>query len=244
MFSNGMYYFDIHCHILNGIDDGARNPEVTAQMLKMAYDDGIRGIICTPHYQPGTFDTGKAERVIRVKHLREIAQKFFPDLRIYEGCECFAASGSIVDDIDRGLSGTLADSRYFLAEFSPYTPGKIIERRLMDILAAGYWPIVAHAERYFAFEEEAFRSHIASFCYIQMNADSIMGEDGPKIRKLARKMLSEKIVSFVATDAHGAHHRIPKLSECADYISSNFGEEYAETVLCRNPESIIQNVKI
>ena len=97
-----MYYFDIHCHILNGIDDGARNPEVTAQMLKMAYDDGIRGIICTPHYQPGTFDTGKAERVVRVKHLREIAQRFFPDLRIYEGCECFSASGSIVEDIDRG----------------------------------------------------------------------------------------------------------------------------------------------
>lgn len=239
-----MVFIDIHNHILTGVDDGARNPETSALMLKMAYDDGIRGIICTPHYQPGTFTTGKAERVIRVNHLREVAKKFFPDLRIYEGCECFAGSGSIIEDIEKGRSGTLADSRYFLAEFSPYTPGNIIEKRLMEIMSAGYWPIVAHAERYYAFEEERFRRHIASFCYIQMNADSIMGEDGPKIKKLARKMLSEQIVSFVATDAHGAHHRLPKLSECAAYISSDFGEDYAEKLLYRNPESIIEKVRI
>ena len=44
---------DVHSHILPGIDDGAGDMEETRAMLRMAYDNGIRKIIATPHYQAG-----------------------------------------------------------------------------------------------------------------------------------------------------------------------------------------------
>lgn len=239
-----MYYIDIHNHMLTGIDDGARNPETTAKMLQIAYDDGIREIICTPHYLPGTYETGKAERELRVSHLLGVTAKFFPGLRIWEGCEYYAAFGNLTEHLRRGGCGTLANSKYMLVEFSPETPGDVMERQLLDIVSSGFWPIVAHAERYTAFENEDYRFHIASFGYLQLNADSINGDYGTRIKRLARKMLSEDIVTFVATDAHGAHHRKPVLSVCAEYLETHFGTEYVEKLLYRNPKCIIDNVRI
>src|SRR6516164_6934957 len=40
---------DIHCHILPGIDDGSPSWEITAEMCRMAAEDGVRHIVATPH---------------------------------------------------------------------------------------------------------------------------------------------------------------------------------------------------
>lgn len=43
-------YIDMHCHILPEVDDGAESIEETVQMLQIAYQEGIRCIIATPHH--------------------------------------------------------------------------------------------------------------------------------------------------------------------------------------------------
>src|SRR4030043_1058655 len=40
---------DLHCHILPGIDDGARTLEESVEMALIARDDGIKTIVATPH---------------------------------------------------------------------------------------------------------------------------------------------------------------------------------------------------
>ena len=45
-------YIDMHCHILPGVDDGAKDVEEMKKMLKIAYKEGIRCIIATPHHHP------------------------------------------------------------------------------------------------------------------------------------------------------------------------------------------------
>ena len=60
---------DIHSHILPGIDDGAKNIEDSLAMARQAFDQGITQIVATPHNKNGTFDNGKAVRLLRdVKH--------------------------------------------------------------------------------------------------------------------------------------------------------------------------------
>ena len=44
-------YFDIHCHLLHGVDDGPRRIEQSLELLRMEYDDGVRTIFLTPHYR-------------------------------------------------------------------------------------------------------------------------------------------------------------------------------------------------
>ena len=48
-----MNLFDIHCHILPGVDDGSRNMDMSMDMLRIAYEEGTRDIIFTPHYMLG-----------------------------------------------------------------------------------------------------------------------------------------------------------------------------------------------
>ena len=61
-------YIDIHSHILPGIDDGAKNFEMSMEMLQMAYDNKIRKIILTPHNKIGRHNAGPEK-------IRELAER-------------------------------------------------------------------------------------------------------------------------------------------------------------------------
>lgn len=43
---------DIHCHILPGVDDGSHSMSQSRRMLDLAWENGIRAIIATPHFMP------------------------------------------------------------------------------------------------------------------------------------------------------------------------------------------------
>ena len=63
---------DIHCHLLPGIDDGAQTLETTLDMARIAVDDGIQKIYCTPHIYPGLYEKTAAEIQRRVSQLQLI----------------------------------------------------------------------------------------------------------------------------------------------------------------------------
>ena len=50
--------FDVHCHMVPGVDDGAADLEESLEMLKMQHEDGVRKIIITPHYRRRMFVSG------------------------------------------------------------------------------------------------------------------------------------------------------------------------------------------
>jgi len=60
-------YLDIHSHILPGVDDGSKDWEMTMQMLKLAYRQGVRHIVATPHNYPGTRtqDNGEIRKLVK-----------------------------------------------------------------------------------------------------------------------------------------------------------------------------------
>ena len=41
---------DFHSHILPGMDDGAKTPEESLQMLRMERDQGVDTVVLTPHF--------------------------------------------------------------------------------------------------------------------------------------------------------------------------------------------------
>ena len=41
--------FDLHCHLLPGIDDGSPDLATSLEMARIAHADGIRTVACTPH---------------------------------------------------------------------------------------------------------------------------------------------------------------------------------------------------
>lgn len=82
--------FDIHCHIVPGVDDGAADIEETRKLLEMEYKQGVRNIILTPHFRFQMFETSleKVQRQFRLAE--EAAADISKDLHLYLGCEFHA----------------------------------------------------------------------------------------------------------------------------------------------------------
>ena len=140
-------FTDIHCHVLPGVDDGAETMEMALDMLKIAAEEGIRKIILTPHQKADrkcVTPEGIASRMIL---LQEEADKKGIPVKLYPGNEIFYRHG-LGELLELGKVRTLADSHYVLVEFLPGEDYRYIRDALNRIISFGYWPIVAHVERY------------------------------------------------------------------------------------------------
>ena len=66
---------DIHCHILNGIDDGARTLEDSLAMAEMAVAEGITHILVTPHHKNGKYENVKEDIAKLTDDLQKVLNK-------------------------------------------------------------------------------------------------------------------------------------------------------------------------
>lgn len=238
-------FTDIHCHILPGLDDGAENFEEAENMLRTAYIEGIRRIIATPHNY-ATRKSASAEKIREcVQWMNMYAQECNIPISLYYGNEIYYRSG-IADLLENGEILTLAGSCYVLVEFEPGVDFSYLRDGMGELLRYGYFPILAHAERYDCLYEKKTRIQELrnSGIYFQVNASSclqgIMSED----RKRIKILLNEASIHFIGTDAHSNRTRAPRIKQSASYLYKKLGEEQVQKIFYTNPESIIQNKRI
>ncbi len=232
---------DVHCHILYGLDDGAKTIKQSFELVLDAYKKGITSIIFTPHYRRGhfKFDIQKVDN--HFAHIVKLCADYLPDVKLYKGCEIFYNS-DVPKKLSRGELYTLAGSKYVLMEFSPTVQFDYISTSVRDIVNYGYWPIIAHAERYACMRKnlENADTLIDEGGFIQINADSILGKCGYGYKSYCKKLLKNGLVHFVGTDCHDIKKRGIRLNEAASYVANKFGTEYAEELFCDNPRHIVE----
>lgn len=239
---NPYEYVDLHCHILPGIDDGARDMAQSQRMLRMAAADGIRTIIATPHHKAHrrSADTGTVRQL--VNELQSWLDEEKIPIKLYTGNEILYRH-----ETDNLLEAkqvcTLADSFYVLIEFSPKDDYAYIKHGVQEVLMAGYYPVVAHIERY-----DALASHIEHIeelvdlgAYMQVNASSVEGQHGFWEKRKILRWMKEGLVHFVATDAHDEEDRIPQISKSAQVVTKKCGEDVAHRIYVEHPQYILHN---
>ena len=234
-------YIDIHSHILPGVDDGAENLEMSLKMLQIAQTEGIRRIILTPHNKPMRHNVGPESMGRRMEELQEALDQSGMEIRLYAGSEIYYRS-DIVELLDNGKVCSMAGSDYVLIEFNPMDDYDYIRGGIYQLMAGGYKPILAHAERYKCVSASVQKAEelVSMGCYIQLNAGSVMGNFGYVTRHFCKQVLKKQLVHFVATDAHRADgKRAPYIEECARYIKKHFGEEYMRLLLQVHPAKVI-----
>lgn len=238
-------FIDIHSHILPGADDGSDSFEMSMRMLKCAVDDGISGMILTPHNKPGHRHMHFSKMESYVEKLQKLMAEGNIEIELYIGSELYYRSG-LLQEIEDNISATLAGSRYVLLEFNPLEDYDYIRNGCYSLLMGGYYPVLAHAERYqnVCTKKHGIEELIEMGCYIQVNAGSVMGKSGLKAKRFLRDMLKQRQVHFIATDAHDMKKRAPYLSDCANYIRKKYGEDYSEKLFCENPLCVIRDKDI
>ena len=237
-------FVDTHCHIIFGVDDGAQTPEEMQKMLRMAYEDGIRYIIATPHHHPRR--GRKAPRVLRkqLKIAREEAAKISDRLRVYLGTEVYFGQDA-PEGLREGKILTMNRTNFVLVEFSHSDTYEYICQGLQQLQMKGFEVILAHVERYGcmckSLEDVEHLTHMG--VRLQVNADSITGENGWRMKRFTRQLLDRRLVFCVGTDAHDAQKRPPRMRAAAEYVTKKCGEEYARRIFFSNARMMLKKKK-
>lgn len=237
-------YIDMHCHILPGVDDGAKDVAEMKEMLKIAYKEGIRYIIATPHHHPGR---GKeSPEVLRRQAvlLRNEAHAIDENFRIYLGTEIYFGQDVVQKLKDKKIL-TMNRRKYVLVEFSPSETFAYIQQSLQQLQFSGYEVILAHVERYKCITDkpELAGQLWEMGIHLQVNAGSICGDSGRKIKKFVQRLMDEDIVFCVGTDAHSAKHRAPRMKKAAEYVEKKYGEEYARRLFFGNAKVMLRKME-
>lgn len=229
---------DIHCHLLYGVDDGAKDYEESVAMLEFAKTQGVDEIILTPHYRNGMFSYDKSKIERHYIKLKEYAQE--SRIKLHIGCE-YHVDSDMMDNILNGEVHTLADTDYVLAEYSHMSDYKMMRDTLQELIMSGYTPIVAHAERYDCIQrlpDLAWNLRELG-AKIQINADSLLGIDGHQLKKVCKKLLKQRQVDYVASDSHHMKERINHMRDAYIYIGKKYSKELAQQLVEDNPRQIV-----
>ena len=112
-------YWDIHNHILPGVDDGSSCMRETMSLLQAEYEQGIRHLIVTPHYRRGMFEIGFEDIQKVYEKTRLYCEETFPSMHLYLGRECFVSSVNrdkapimLSSSIQATLAGRFGNSEY------------------------------------------------------------------------------------------------------------------------------------
>jgi protein-tyrosine phosphatase len=228
---------DIHSHILAGVDDGPGTLEQSVAMVRLAAETGTTDIVATPHanlefsYHPDVIDQKIAELQDASQHV----------IRIHRGCDFHLHYDNIQDALTNPRKYAINQKNYLLVEFSELLIVKTTDEVLDRLRIAGMAPIVTHPERNWLLQRriEQLESWVSNGCYIQVTAQSLFGRFGRKAKRFCDELMKRGLVHFVASDAHDAKHRPPRLDEAYNYIAKKFGEMRAERLCVLNPQAVL-----
>ncbi|ADQ05493.1 Protein-tyrosine-phosphatase [Caldicellulosiruptor owensensis OL] len=224
---------DIHCHLMVGVDDGAETLEEAKNMIKLAREEGITGIIVTPHYSAKL----KFFYETKFKQLQEMSIE--EGVMLYRGCE-YKLKDALTQKDDLI---TLADSDYVLVEITSGILAEYVLNQIYELKLCGYEIIIAHPERSFEKKDIDKLVRLSEMgVYFQLTAGSFAGVFGRRVQKFAAELLEIGLCHFIASDAHDSKVRKFYFNEVKRYFKSNYKEkEPLDVLLTRNGESVLKN---
>jgi protein-tyrosine phosphatase len=234
---------DLHCHLLPGIDDGAPDLDAALKMARIAADDGIETIACTPHIYPGLFENDTAGIRQKVEILRgHLAEAGIP-LKLTWGADAHVAP-QLLARLKTGTAPALNDSRYFLLEPPHHVAPPNFAQFTFNFIAAGYVPIITHPERlsWIEGDYDTFCDLADKGVWMQVTAGSLTGRFGQAARYWGERMLDEGRVHILATDAHTPTSRPPLLAEGREAAAKWVGKEEAQHLVETRPLGILRNL--
>lgn len=202
----GVLKTDMHSHFIPGIDDGAQTIEDSLALLQSMHELGYQKVVTTPHIMSDTYRNGPENILPGLEKLRQTAKEHHIALEIDAAAEYY---------IDGDLESKIASKNIlsfgknhvlfempFIGE--PPNLGSII----FNLQLGAYKPVMAHVERY-PFWHNQFNKIIDlkdKGVLIQVNIASFTGYYSPAVKKVAEKLVEEKMIDLLGTDCHHIGH--------------------------------------
>lgn len=234
---------DLHCHLIPNLDDGARDDEQALAMARIAVEDGITTIACTPHMTPGVYDNTSSRIREGVGRLARLLAEARVPLTLVSGADVHVTP-TLPSEFQSGQALCLNDTRYALIEPPHDVVPPRMEETFFNLMAAGYAPILTHPERLRWIERsyDLITLLAGRGVLMQITAGSFTGTFGARPLYWAERMAAEGLVHILATDAHNTGRRAPKLRPAYEKACQLLGEAEAKNLVYNRPKGILENL--
>ncbi|WP_077623346.1 tyrosine-protein phosphatase [Sediminibacillus massiliensis] len=230
---------DIHCHILPGIDDGAKHMEESISMAKRAVGNGIHTVMATPRIQELTNSLQKEieERVLLLNE-RLIQEKI--QLGIIQG-HILSLDEKLVDTVSKGNLFSLGSAGgYLLVDLQENADPEQSNQFIYNIQIHNNTPIISQVDKSTLLQNNPnfLYEFVKNGALAEVSAKSILGKNGKKLQKLTDILIDANLVHFVSSGNKDSKEEI-YLTEAYHAIGKRHGQDITEE-LKENAQNVIK----
>ena len=219
---------DMHCHILPGIDDGAKDEKDALELLRAEKEQGISKVVFTPHFNPERISLDKFLDMRKKSYERLKNTEGFSGLGIETklGAEVYYSMRLIEMDVS-GLC--FENTNYIMLEFPTNVRPYGITHTVQNLMDRGYTPILAHVERYGYFTNDPIQLYdlVMSGCVAQVNAAAVVSGIVNK-GVSALQYIKWEMAHIICSDAHSLEKRPPNTKAAYELVEKKLGKDYTD----------------
>ena len=198
---------DIHSHLIPGIDDGSPDMETTIMLLKKFIDLGYKKVITTPHIMSDYYRNTPEIILSGLDKVKAEIIKNKLDIEIEAAAE-YNLEPEFEDLLEKNNLLTFGTDKYLLFELSFFDEPPRLNDVIWKMREKGLSPVLAHVERYGYWHKDydKIEEMINRGVKLQVNIGSIIGAYGPEVKKVAEKLIEDKVINFIGSDCHHEQH--------------------------------------
>jgi tyrosine-protein phosphatase YwqE len=206
-------YTDMHSHVLPGLDDGSPDIPTSIELVRELSKLGYKKLICTPHVMSDFYKNTPESISEAALQLKTALKDAGITMQIEIAAEYYLDE-IFMERIEKQEQLLNFGDKYVLFETSFMNPSVLLNNAVFFMQSQGYRTVLAHPERYVYLYgkynklEELHEKGV----HLQININSLTGYYSREAKKVAEKLIDDKLVSFIGTDCHHARH-IEKLNQ-------------------------------
>jgi protein-tyrosine phosphatase len=238
-----MDHVDLHFHLLPGVDDEPSDLAESLDLARAAVAAGTRTVVATPHVRYDLGTTDAREIYARVRELRAELEDAGIPLELACGGELGHDVALVLgpDELDMLAQGP-PGARWLLVETPFDGIGEDFHAATDRLRGHCFGVLVAHPERSADASLDGaagLRRELAAGSRSQLNALSLTGGHGEEARTSAWALLHERLVTVVASDAHGPT-RPPALRTARDaLVDGGLSPTAADALVGSGPRALL-----
>jgi protein-tyrosine phosphatase len=232
-------WIDLHCHLLFGLDDGAKTVEESLEMARALSEVGFTEIAPSPHAWPELPDWQVAGS--RRAELSELLGNAGVALRLHPNAEN-RLDTELFERMGRGDARPIGAGRYILVEAPFQAPLPSLLDLIFRLQVKGLVPLFAHPERCLEFTEHAGRGAeaVAAGAGLQLDLGALIGRYGRVAQRTAERLLDDALYSVAATDLHGPVGAASWIGRALQALQRRVGEGAAQELLRERPARVLR----
>ncbi len=237
--------YDVHVHLLPGLDDGCATLEESLTLARYLVSAGVHCAIATVHSLPGAWDLPPDRVEAAVRQMRESLAAAAIPLEVHVANEIMVHQG-LVERVTGGELLCFGKGRYALVELPVHEIPWFAFTTIEHLVEVGFTPVVAHPERCYPLhrDPDEMRSWYAKGILAQLDAGSITGAHGARVRRFAEYLVRHHLVHLLGSDLHAPPRSGDPWRQASERVVKLGGADYARVVTEELPRAILEGADI